>query len=303
MTAATIIGDWGTTRLRLFRHRPDGAIERLAGPGIGQLAASPAETLLATIAPWRGDGVISDVLLCGMAGSRNGLIEVPYAQTPASASEWARAAATVVVDGIRVTVAAGLSGANFSGGPDVMRGEETQLFGALAIDPSLAAGRHVVVLPGTHSKWTELVDGRVERFHTFPTGEVFALLSNHSTLTRAGTDTEGRDQGFADGVARAEGAVLANLFETRAAQLIDGRSHGWALGFLSGLLIGSEIVEALTLLGEPGGVVTLIGDPGLSGIYRQAGAAHGLSFNLLDGDTCAIAGLDRLARDLAESNR
>jgi 2-dehydro-3-deoxygalactonokinase len=300
MSAAVILGDWGTTRLRLFRHGADGAIERLAGAGIGQLVASPAETLLSTLAPWRDAGSVREVLLCGMAGSRNGLVEVPYAPTPASAGQWAKAASTIIVDGIRVTVAAGLSGANFSGHPDVMRGEEAQLFGALAIDPALASGRHLVVLPGTHSKWTELVDGRVERFHTFPTGEMFALLSNHSTLTRAGTDTEGREEGFADGVSRAGGGVLAHLFETRAAQLVEGRSHGWALGFLSGLLIGSEIAEALALLGHVPDTVTLIGDPGLARIYRQAGVARGLTLQTLDGDTCAIAGLDRLADELAE---
>ena len=300
MTATTILGDWGTTRLRLFRRGTDGAIERLAGPGIGQLATSPASALLETLAPWRVEGEPLDVLLCGMAGSRNGLVEVPYAQAPAGIGEWARAVSTVALDEVRVTVATGLSGVNFSGHPDVMRGEETQLFGALAVDPVLASGRHLIVLPGTHSKWAELVDGRIERFHTFPTGELFALLSTHSTLTRAGTDTGGRDEGFIAGVSRAGGGVLAHLFETRAAQLVEGRSHGWALGFLSGLLIGSEIAEALALLGGAPGEVTLIGDPGLSGIYIQAGAVRGLSFRTMDGDACAIAGLDRLASELAE---
>jgi 2-dehydro-3-deoxygalactonokinase len=294
----TIFGDWGTTRLRLFRSAPDGAIEQLAGPGIGQLVASPAETLLTALAPWRETGV-ERILLCGMAGSRNGLIEVPYAVTPADLRDWAAAAATITIEGLRVDVAAGLSGANFAGRPDVMRGEEAQLFGALAVDPALARGRHLVVLPGTHSKWTELVDGRVARFHTFPTGEVFALLSNHSTLTRAGTDTAGREAGFADGVAGG-GGVLARLFEARAAQLIEGRSHGWALGFLSGLLIGGEIDEALALLGTTPDSVTLIGDPGLSRLYGQAGVARDLALRTMDGDACAIAGLERLAHQPIE---
>jgi 2-dehydro-3-deoxygalactonokinase len=299
-TVSTILGDWGTTRLRLFRHRPDGAIDRLAGPGIGQLVESPADTLAGVLAPWRQADGVDEVLLCGMAGSRNGLIEVPYALAPAGTEEWARAASSLSVDGIKVTVAAGLSCANFAGRPDVMRGEEAQLFGALDVDPSLARGRHLVVLPGTHSKWAEMVDGRIIRFHTFPTGEMFALLSNHSTLTRAGTDMEGRDEGFADGLVRSGCGVLASLFETRSAQLIDGRSHGWALGFLSGLLIGSEVAEALAMLDYAPGQLTLIGDPGLSRIYLQAGAAHDLTLATLDGDICAMAGLDRLARALTE---
>jgi len=184
--ASHILGDWGTTRLRLFRTEDGAIVDRLDGPGIGQLAGSPAETLAVTLAPWREAARASGVLLCGMAGSRNGLVEVPYAPCPADAALWRASLSTVGVDGIAVSVAPGLSTANFASHADVMRGEETQIFGAAALDPALAQGRAMLVLPGTHSKWAELVDGRVERFHTFPTGELFALLRDHSTLTRAG---------------------------------------------------------------------------------------------------------------------
>lgn len=290
----TILGDWGTTRLRLFRLEAGAVVDRLAGPGIGQLAGSPAETLAATLAPWREAAQTSGVLLCGMAGSRNGLVEVPYAACPADVALWRASLSTIDVDGIAVSVAPGLSSANFSGHADVMRGEETQIFGATALDPTLATGRAMLVLPGTHSKWAELIDGRVERFHTFPTGELFALLRDHSTLTRAGTDATGREAGFADGLARAGTGVIAGLFEARAAQLLEGKSLGWALGLLSGLLIGGEFAEALTLAGAKPDRIALIGDPGLSALYTQAAAAHGCAVTLLDGDACAIAGLDLL---------
>ena len=287
----TILGDWGTTRLRLFRVEGDAIVDRLDGPGIGQLAASPAETLAATLAPWRETARASGVLLCGMAGSRNGLIEVPYAPCPADAASWRERIATVEVDGVAVSVAPGLSTANFAGHADVMRGEETQIFGAAAVDPGLATGRVLLVLPGTHSKWAELVDGRIERFHTFPTGELFALLRDHSTLTRAGTDVTGRDAGFANGLARAGTGLIAGLFEARAAQLVEGRSLGWALGLLSGLLIGGEFAEALALAGGRAARIALIGDPGLSALYTQAAERHRLTVSLLDCDACAIAGL------------
>jgi 2-dehydro-3-deoxygalactonokinase len=233
-----------------------------------------------------------------MAGSRNGLIEVPYAGCPADVAGWARATASVDVGAIRVTVAPGLSGANFADHADVMRGEETQIFGAMALDPGLAHGRHWLVLPGTHSKWAELVDGRVERFHTFPTGEIFALLRDHSTLTRAGTDAEGREEGFADGLARSGTGLLAGLFEARAAQLTEGRSLGWALGLLSGLLVGGEIAEALALVGTPPERIVLVGDPGLGGVYARAAEARGLKVATLDGDACSIAGLGLLGAEL-----
>ena len=296
-----ILGDWGTTRLRLFRHDAEDAVERLFGPGIGELATTPAEALTATLVPWRNSAVADGLLLCGMAGSRNGLMEAPYAQAASGIHGWAGAASSTSVNGVRVTIAAGLCGNNFAGRIDVMRGEETQLFGALELDAALAAGRQLVVLPGTHSKWAEVADGAIGRFHTFPTGELFSLLCDHSTLTRAGTDTEGRELGFATGLARAGSEVLAHLFEARAAQLIDKRSHGWAVGFLSGLLIGGEIAEALDLLGYTPERVTLIGDPSLLRLYAQAGEARGLVPVTLDGESCAIAGLKRLALERQEA--
>ena len=295
----TILGDWGTTRLRLFRTESGAIVDRLDGPGVGQLAGSPAETLAATLAPWREAARASGVLLCGMAGSRNGLVEVPYAPCPADVALWRESLSTVDVDGVAVSVAPGLSTANFAGHADVMRGEETQIFGATALDPALAKGRAMVVLPGTHSKWAELIDGRVERFHTFPTGELFALLRDHSTLTRAGTDSTGREAGFAAGLARAGTGVIAGLFEARAAQLIEGKSLGWALGLLSGLLIGSEFAEALVLAGYPPSRIALIGDPGLSALYTQAAERHGLTVSHFDGDACAIAGLALLDKEAA----
>ncbi len=290
-----ILGDWGTTRLRLFRVEDGAIVDRLDGPGIGQLAASPAETLAATLAPWRAAARASGVLLCGMAGSRNGVVEVPYAPSPADVAAWRARIATVDVDGVAVSVAPGLSSANFLGRADVMRGEETQIFGAAALDPVLADGRALLVLPGTHSKWAELIDGRIARFHTFPTGELFALLRDHSTLTRAGTDSVGREEGFAAGLSRAGTGLIAGLFEARAAQLVEGRSLGWALGLLSGLLIGGEFAEALSLAGARPTRIALIGDPGLSALYAQAAERLGLAVTHLDGDACAIAGLVLLA--------
>lgn len=290
----TILGDWGTTRLRIFRLEQGAIVDRLDGPGIGQLAASPAETLAATLAPWREAARASGVILCGMAGSRNGLVEVPYAACPADAALWRQSTAAIDVGGIAVLVAPGLCGPNFAGRADVMRGEETQIFGATVLDPTLAMDRALLVLPGTHSKWAELVNGRVESFHTFPTGELFALLRDHSTLTRAGTDASGREEGFAEGLGRAGTGLLAGLFEARAAQLVEGKSLGWALGLLSGLLIGGEFAEALALTGGRPARIALIGDPGLSALYTQAAARHDLAVTPLDGDACAIAGLGLL---------
>jgi 2-dehydro-3-deoxygalactonokinase len=291
-----VAGDWGTSRLRLFRLEDGAVVDRVVGPGIGGLAVSPAETLLKALTRWRRTGDPSAIRLCGMVGSRNGWIDVPYVDCPADISAWRAGAAAIDLDGIPVAIMPGLACTTPSGAPDVMRGEETQVFGATAIDLSLRRGRHLLALPGTHSKWVLIEDGRITGFQTFLTGELFALLRDHSILTRASVVENGgagEDEGFDAGVARARaGDLLGSLFETRSAQLRAGRSSTWALGFLSGLIIGSEIVGAVSAFAVDR--VALIGDPALTTRYGRALAAHGYRTNAYDGDACALAGLAML---------
>ena len=162
----------------------------------------------------------------------------------------------------------------------------------------MAIGRHRIVLPGTHSKWVTVEDGRITAIRTYLTGELFALLRDHSILARAATDGEvdaADDQaGFVDGLDRARsGGLIGALFTARSAQLLEGRSHGWALGYLSGLLIGGEIVEALAGAPLPDRIM-LIGDPRLAARYRIALAAHAVAVDPIDGDEAVLAGLDLL---------
>lgn len=280
-----ILGDWGTTRLRLFRADGEGGWARREGPGIGALSAPAAEVLEAALGDWAGT---APVRLAGMVGARGALHEVPYVDCPADRAAWAAGAARLTLAGQPLTIAAGLAmppGAP----PDVMRGEETQIFGALALDPALGHGRHLIVHPGTHSKWAWLEDGVVRRFRTFFTGELYALLQQ-STLTRLPGAESGEDKGFAAGLDRArDGDLLGALFAARAAQLREGRTPGWAKGYLSGLLIGHELAAA-----AEGGAVTLIGAPRLVAAYARACAAMGYTHRTLDGDACVIAGLDLL---------
>lgn len=289
-----IVGDWGTSRLRLFRIERGEIVARAAGAGIGALDATPEATLRAAIAPWRAERDPESITLCGMVGSRNGWIEVPYVACPADVPAWLAGGGRVMLDGVPVTIMAGLACTAPSGGPDVMRGEETQVFGAIARDPALRTRRHRLALPGTHSKWATIADGRIVGFQTFFTGELFALLRDRSTLLRAAdagdADPAAEQSGFAHGLARASDAdlLLGALFEARSAQLIEGRSPGWAMGYLSGLLIGREVAEVAADSGES---VGLIGDPALCARYARALAAWGIATHLLDGDACALAGL------------
>jgi 2-dehydro-3-deoxygalactonokinase len=288
-----VFGDWGTSRLRLALFDDETRLAEVEGPGIGALVASPADTLLAALAPWRERHALKRVTLCGMAGSRTGLVDAPYTPCPAGVTDWAREAAAITLDGLQVEVAPGVAGTAPNSAPDVMRGEEAQVFGALALRPELAKGDQWFVLPGTHSKWCHVRDGRIVSFQTFLTGELFALLSTRSSLLLGADKVENPDHhaaGFAEGLERArEGRLLGSLFETRSAQLRAGRSGAWATGFLSGLAIGSEVVEATATFEAR--AVTLVGAEALTGRYIPALQEHSVSSQVLGGEDCVLAGL------------
>jgi 2-dehydro-3-deoxygalactonokinase len=287
----SILGDWGTSRLRLYRVQGGQAVDQLSGLGIGAISQTPAEALRQAISPWLVHGRPERITLCGMAGSRNGLLEAPYAECPAGALAWSKQSAFSTLDGIPVKIMAGLACIRANGAPDVMRGEETQIFGALALHPELAQGRQLLALPGTHGKWAMLEDGCVTGFQTFLSGELFALLCAHSTLLRAGENDDAAD-GFALGCqsARRNEGLLGALFHARSAQLRSGKSAGWARAYLSGLIIGHEIREMLSASADAM-PVTLIGDPALNQRYAEVLKAYDIDVEQRDGGQCAIAGL------------
>jgi 2-dehydro-3-deoxygalactonokinase len=290
-----IVGDWGTSHLRLYRIEHQATVGKLEGPGIGQLTGSPADALRTTLGPWMDFARERGLLLCGMAGARGGLVETPYVPCPTALTTLGSAATEHSFDSIRLRIVPGLRTTNFLDRPDVMRGEETQIAGALELEPGLARGRHLLVLPGTHCKWVEIDDGRVLRFHSFPTGELFALIQRGSTLAGDGEDEADVAVGFAAGVDRAQlSEPLAALFEARAARLLHGRSAGWAFGFVSGVLIGGEAREGLRLAGHPE-QLWLIGAASLCMKYDAAIEAAGAVAHRLDGDACVVAGLSAIA--------
>lgn len=285
-------GDWGTTRLRLYRIVAGEVAERLDGPGIGMLKDGPARTLATMLGRWSRYGEPSRIALVGMVGSRSGLIEAPYVACPATASEWIAAAASTDHEGIPIRVGAGVR----QDLHDVMRGEEAQVFGALALEPALSLGTQAFVLPGTHSKWVTVADGTITSFRTYPTGELFGLLRSHSTLLNVGEAVDAGDEhpGWQAGLALAQrdANLLGALFRTRAAQLLEGRTTAWAEGFLSGLLIGAEVAQADGNTAEP----IVIAEAGLAARYCAALRSFGFAPRSLNGDACVLKGLELLDR-------
>lgn len=293
MSTTYVLGDWGTSRLRLYRMNGGEVTARLSGPGTGALHASAQSVLAERLEVWLADGAISEVILCGMAGAPGALVEAGYAACPTNAAGWLGSRASRKVAGVPVAVLPGLSCRSGGNVPEVMRGEETQVFGALALHPELAEGRHLVVLPGTHSKWVEIENGTIHRFHTHPTGELFAVLAGQSTLTGPDTPGDGTfDDGFSRGLQRRIEPLTAALFEARAARMLDRRSKDWSCGYLSGLLIGSEVAERA----QADASIVLIGDPALAALYQRALAEVGCGSTRIDGDAAVIAGLE-LARE------
>jgi 2-dehydro-3-deoxygalactonokinase len=293
-----IAGDWGTSRLRVSLCLGEAVLETRQGPGIGALREPAADALRPLIADWRETYGPLPLVLCGMVGSRNGWREAPYLPCPADVQALGAAALRFDAEGARVAISPGMSCLGRLGSPDVMRGEETQIAGAIAQCPGLRNGHHVLCLPGTHTKWACLADGKVRDFLTALTGELFALLRNGSTLARASgaaadgihDDGDGFELGLDAAATLGKASLVHALFAVRSRQIIDGRSHEWALSYLSGLVIGADVRGAIPLF-TPRGEAVLIGDPALNERYARALRREGIAASCLDGEQCALAGL------------
>jgi 2-dehydro-3-deoxygalactonokinase len=291
--AALLACDWGTTNLRAWTLDVDGAVVAQKDFPLGVSRLAPGEAARrfeAEVRPaLQAQGL--PAILCGMVGSNLGWAAVPYVDCPAGLGDLA-ARLTEVAASVRI--APGLRCAGISGSPDVMRGEETQILGWLAQRPDRQTGRHLLCHPGTHTKWVLIEDGRVVRFVTAMTGELFAVLGQHSVLKTdaPATDDAAFDQGL---VAAGPGDALAARLFTARARVVGGLAQADSTpSYLSGLLIGAEVASVPRLLGESPAHVALLGDAALCDLYRRALMAAGAEVEVFDGEAAAIAGLSAL---------
>ena len=245
--------DWGTSSFRAYRLGPVGEISdrRTSDGGILHIAPGAfPEALRTEIGAWLNEDPTALVMMSGMIGSRQGWLEVPYRDCPCDLAG--------LVDGLKrvdwpeaeVWIVPGLIDRAVPGLPDVMRGEETQILGALE---QLTADEALICLPGTHSKWVTARAGTIAGFATYMTGEVYDLLQRHSILGRLMTaDAVEADRAFSEGVARGAGgeALLRLLFSVRSRVLCGEMPDSGARAYLSGLLIGREVSAALRAAGE-----------------------------------------------------
>jgi 2-dehydro-3-deoxygalactonokinase len=285
--------DWGTSTLRVARLSPDGTPLEERGFPRGILTVPPGE-FPKVLDQACGDWLREPQALClisGMAGSRQGWQEAPYVPCPAGFA--ALAAGIHWITPHRIGIVPGMSHEH-GGLPDVMRGEEVQVFGALAL---LGHSEGTFVLPGTHSKWVQVAGGAINSFATFMSGEVYALLRQHSILSRTlpSEDTTLDEQAFTRGVhdAAEAGSLLRSAFRVRTLALFERMPASAQASYLSGLVIGEE----LRAQPSPSEAVVLVGSKALTQRYALALQARGVASRTL-GAEATWQGLAAIARAL-----
>jgi 2-dehydro-3-deoxygalactonokinase len=287
MTAATTIDfialDWGTSNVRAYAIDAAGQIvaEATSDKGMGQLQPDQFEpTLMELIGPWLEGDEVCKIYACGMVGARGGWQEATYGKVPFAMDRELNLTKVATHDPrLNVHIVPGLCQRMPE---DVMRGEETQIFGFMRQHPDFAG---TIILPGTHSKWVEVRDGQVTGFKTYMTGEMFNLLSEQSVV-RLSTATKGWDEGaFIAGVRDATDHPqdFTNLvFSLRAKSLLAGLKPVQSRSMLSGLLMGMEIKSGMNSFSTA--QVAIVGGAKLMSIYGQAFAQFGIE-PLCDMDT------------------
>jgi 2-dehydro-3-deoxygalactonokinase len=280
-SARLIALDWGTTSLRAYLLGDAGSVleSRSESWGIMQLPAGGfAEAFRLVTRDWRSRFADLPAIASGMVGSAQGWVEVAYCSAPTGVDALARSLAQVPAGPL--SIVPGI--AQLGDPPNVMRGEETQIVGAIALAPKLSA-HSLLLLPGTHSKWARVQDGEVRDFTTYLTGELFGVLSAHSILGRFARDSGARpDQdtarrAFERGVLAARGSAAGMapmLFSARSLVLAGRLEPEASLDYLSGLLIGEELRCGLAAGDAPS---ALIGDATLCGRYSSALELFGVS--------------------------
>lgn len=300
--AAYALVDWGTSSFRLWLTDAKGGVlgESRSDEGMMHCNALGAASGFAHVLEKHLSKVnaASDVpvIICGMAGARQGWVEAPYINLPTVLDSLTEQALKIDAQQRDIRILPGLAQRDINSA-NVMRGEETQLAGIAALMPD-----GLVCMPGTHSKWTRLEKGAVAQFSTFMTGELFAVLSEHSILKHA-VDADSVfdentpafiravDKALADPV-----RVLDGIFGIRASQLLGFEEKADGAAHLSGLLIGAEVGAAKHLYGA--GELGLVSSGKLGQLYQSVLEKAGFTIRLHNGETAVRQGLYAAAAKL-----
>ena len=293
-TQALLVCDWGSTHLRAWTlDAAGGVVAHAEFPfGINVIPRGDAPRRFAEdVRPkLQAEGLTA--LLCGAIGSNVGWRAAPYVDCPTALAELAAGLVEVdagvwIAPGIRCESPVGL---------DVLRGEDIKALGWLGLDPSRAKGRHLICEPGTHPKWLVIEGGRIVRFLSAFTGELYAVLSSASILRSDGQvhDLAVFDAGLA---AAGDGDGLLNRIYTARSRVAGAGAPQASTGsYLSGVLIGAETAATPRLLGLEREPVVLLGEDPLRSLYARALARRGVATTPAAGEAAALAGLIAIAR-------
>jgi 2-dehydro-3-deoxygalactonokinase len=295
--AAYVAVDWGTSSFRLWLMDRAGAVlgERRSNEGMMAACKPGFAAVLQSHLDAVGAARSLPVIICGMAGARQGWVEAGYVDTPAPLASVLQQAVAAPGQDRDIRILPGIAQRD-RGAPDVMRGEETQLLGALGLD---APGDALVCMPGTHSKWVSVRDGTVARFATFMTGELFGAVSHHTILSHAvaGADAAEDIDAYKSAVIAAfeRPALAVNLlFQVRSGQLLHGGTASSAREKISGTLIGLELAGGLA--GEvPRTGITLVASGRLQMLYQSAFDTVGISVRSIGAEEAVRRGLSMAA--------
>ncbi|WP_367989059.1 2-dehydro-3-deoxygalactonokinase [Vibrio sp. NTOU-M3] len=282
--------DWGTTNFRAFLMTSEGdCLDRISAEK-GLLSITPEEypdVFEQLTSHWTEEYGPLPVLMAGMVGSQQGWREVPYVSVPVDAKSLAKDIELVdLKNGGTAGIVCGVTCVNKFGIADVMRGEEVQLVG---LQDKLKSD-FFAVLYGTHSKHAHCVNGRLSRFSTVMTGELYSLLVEHSILGRALPKQLFDKEAFVTGVTTGYQHPLNHiLFSARTSRLFRSIDETHVESYLSGLLIGHEFSQT-----ESGEKAYLIGSKRLATHYSLALTHLDLEHEIIDGDECFLAGMTHI---------
>lgn len=300
MAIACIAVDWGTSNRRAWALDAGGNVLERRADDQGLLAIGAGGDFAGSLKTFAHGWLTgAPVIMAGMVGSRAGWREAPYLETPARLDDLAtRLIAVDGIPGTEIRIVPGMARRD-AGQPDVMRGEECQLLGA-KLTRGIEDG--IFLLPGTHAKWARVEGGRLTDFRTYMTGELFGLLSRQGSLSQViGGDTldaAAFDRGLARAQHSEDGALTHQLFGVRSLSLFGELAPGNAGSYLSGLLVGTEMQDALTWLRRHSSISHLIaiGSASLLATYAAASARFGITLERLDSDTILPPALFALAK-------
>ena len=283
MTCETFLAiDWGTTNRRVYLVE-GGDLVSSATDARGVRSGCDFAADVAEIRARLGN---HPMLLAGMVGSTIGWREAPYVSAPASVRDLATNLLriderTVIVTGVSVATP-----------PDVMRGEEVQLLGAVSAGFVPPDAR--LIQPGTHCKWVWMANGQIVGFTTAMTGELFSLLRRHSLLAPQLNAEVTIGSAFLEGVVDGKRRDLAaSLFQIRAAKLLGRRQDAEAASYASGLLIGSDVAARVDAASTED--FYILADAALGSFYAAALEAHGRRAHFVDSHLAFVAGIKEIA--------